>query len=186
MHSVHFVLFGILDALGLAITGSTWLTWVMWLYRAFWMLGVRLGCVSLPRHHLIQASHCDNLSNRKETQTHLYSVLAFAGPSSRPLATQDATGALLVYTYIKSERLLASGEVAARAGRETTRCITYPVSLGVGLQAFTPVPHLLPGLVQLLNKPRRRALQTQSPPTRAPVARLYLTLGRWNSVAGVG
>ena len=84
MHSVHFVLFGILDALGLAITGSTWLTWVMWLYRAFWMLGVRLGCVSLPRHHLIQASHCDNLSNRKETQTHLYSVLAFAGPSSRP------------------------------------------------------------------------------------------------------
>ena len=81
-----FCIIGIFDALGLAITGSTWLTWVMWLYRAFWMLGVRLGCVSLPRHHLIQASHCDNLSNRKETQTHLYSVLAFAGPSSRPVS----------------------------------------------------------------------------------------------------
>ena len=94
--------------------------------------------------------------------------------------------ALLLPVYIKSERLLARGEVAASAGRETARCTTYPVFLGVGLQAFTPVPQLLPVPVQLLNKPRRRALQTQPPPTHAPVARLYLTLGRWSSVAGVG
>ena len=91
-----------------------------------------------------------------------------------------------VFLYIKSERLLVPGEVAALAGRETARCTTYQVSLGVGLQAFTPVPQLCPVLVQLLNKPRRRALQTQPPPTHAPVARFYLTLGRWSSVAGVG
>ena len=91
------------------------------------------------------------------------------------LAIQEARKRLL-YIYkiravagaggIKSERLLVPGEVAARAGRETARCTTYPVFLGVGLQAFTPVPQLSRVPVQLLNKPRRRALQTQPPPTR--------------------
>ena len=58
------------------------------------------------------------------------------------------------------ERLLASGEVAALAGRETARCTTYPVLVRVGLQGPTPDPQLLRVPVQLLNKPRRRALQT--------------------------
>ena len=87
--------------------------------------------------------------------------------------------------YIKSERLLALGEVAALTGRKTACCTTYPVFLGVGLQASTPVPQLVRVPVQLLNKARRRALQTQPPPTHAHVARFYLTLGRWSSVAGI-
>ena len=91
-----------------------------------------------------------------------------------------------LYLQNKSERLRASGEVAAWAGQETARCTTYPVFLGVGLQAFTPVPQLSRVPLQLLNKPRRRALQTQPPPTHAPVARFYLTLDRWSSVACVG
>ena len=94
MHYVHLYLYMSAKlyclpfTLGLVLTGSPWLTWLIVALSRFLDEGVRLLCVCVASatHHLIQASHCDNLSNRKETQTQLYSEQVLAGPSCRPVS----------------------------------------------------------------------------------------------------